>query len=442
MNGMRFAPGRNLFRLWPLAWIQELPFPFSDLWIQSNRRRPTDLRTIGKICMVDYENLRRPSARRALVLSALLWFLVMVTASVAQTKPQRQETSSGEVKALAEGWAALGQSDLAGASRAAQRALAHSPLSVAAIALAVEIDVTRGGPLAGLESYERWLGQRRLDDGYVLRRVARAHLESVLRQPQHVARLEAARALTADGDTEAAASLGQGSRQSGVHETRALASLGGSRAVQSLIAELKAPGGSKRGTINAIVESRSRQAIPALVELLADPREDNRAAAAEALGRLGASEAIPRLKGLSEDPVFPVRMAAASALYRLEDYSGVNLLEQLLASEHPAVRLGAAEALSVRPAGQWLGVVRDLTNVPDETVQIGAARLIAPYEPQTAAAVLERLQQSDNPAVREEAGRVFVQQVAGDFASLRRLLRSSDGVTAVRAAARILELTR
>jgi HEAT repeat protein len=136
-------------------------------------------------------------------------------------------------------------------------------------------------------------------------------------------------------------------------------------------------------------------------------------------------------------------MAAASALYRLRDDSGLNLLEELLASDHAAVRLGAADAMSAQPPSpSWLSVVRALANDPDTTVQLRAARLIAPYDPQLAATVLERLRGAENPAIREEAGRTFVHRVAADFASLRRYLRSPDPLTTVRAASRILELTR
>lgn len=382
-------------------------------------------------------------ARRVASLGAhsLLW-LLLVAAATAPALAQTPTAASGEVTILAEGWAALRQGDVALASSAAERAIAESPRSAAAVALAVEVDIVRGGPMAGLAPYERWLGPRKVDDAYVLRRVAHAHLRTVAADRKHPARLEAVAALTAEGDRDAGAELAGAAANGGNAETQVLASLGDSRAVRSLIAELRTPGGGKGRTIDALARSGSKLAVPPLVELLSDVREEHRAAAAEALGRLGASEAVPRIKPLLNDPVFPVRLSAASALYRLEDYAGVNLLEELMSSEHGAVRLSAAEALSVRPPGSWLGVVRDLTRHEDAIVQLGAARMIAPYEPDVAATVLERLNHSDNPAIREEAGRAFVQKLAADFATLRRFLQSADALTSVRAAGRILELTR
>ena len=375
----------------------------------------------------------------ALLALTLLPLMVGMARGQTRTAPQLPVSSAG---ALAEGWAALNGGDLTKASRAADRAMKESPLSASAVALAVEVDVVRGGTLAGLDKYESWLGARKVDDAYVLRRVAQGHLRWVSRQHAHPARLEAIKALVDDGDQNAGAELVREAAGGGLPEAKVLASVGDPRGVEMLIGQLRLPGGGKLAAIKGLAESGSKLAVAPLVELLTDVREDARAAAAEALGRLGASEAIPRIKPLLNDPVFPVKMAAAAALYRLQDYTGVSLLDGLLTSDHAAVRLSAAEAMAVNPSASWQSVVRALTNDPDTTVQLGAARLIAPYDPQLAASVLERLRGAENPAIREEAGRAFVQRVAGDFASLRRYLRSADTVTAVRAASRILELTR
>lgn len=371
-------------------------------------------------------------------LALSLFFLVPPHAFGQSGKPKEPASLA---TSLAEGWAALDDGDLATAARAAERAIRESPLSAAAVALAVDVEVARGGSLSGLDVYERWLGTRKVDDPYVLRRVALGHLRWSSQQ-QHVARMDAARALIADGDERAAAELMRAAAAGGHAEARVLASLGDPRGVEILIGQLRMPAGSKLGVIKALAESGSTLAVSPLLELLADRREDHRAAAADALGRLDASAAIPRIKPLLSDPVFPVRMAAAAALLRLGDHAGVNLLDELMTSEHPAVRLSAAEASAVQPTPSWLAVVRGLTSDPDSTIQLGAARLIAPFDQHLAAAVLERLATAQNPAIREEAGRAFVQHVAADFASLRRYLRSPHSLTAIRAASRILELTR
>lgn len=373
-----------------------------------------------------------------LALVALL--LMVIPAGAAQTSPA-QKTAGNAAAVLARGWGALAEGDLKTAASAAQKALADSPRSAAAVALAVEVEIARGGSAAGLDAYERWLGAKRVEAAHVLRRVATAYLQDAVRQKEAGAsRVEALKALVADGDPDARASLAAAG-PTGVLEARLLASLGDETAVRTLIAQLQSLP-DKRGTIDALVESRSPLAFAPLVEMLSDARDENRAAAADGLGRLGARDAIDRITPLLQDPSFPVRMTAAKALYRLGDDGGAQLLEQLLASEHASVRMGAAEALSVRPGGNWQSVARALADDPDETVQLQAARLMAPYDRELAQRVLERLQRSENPAVREEAGRIFTERVAHDFASLRGLLRSPDRVTATRAASRILELTR
>lgn len=368
--------------------------------------------------------------------------LLLIAASIIvfAQDPHRPSATSPLAAALSAGWSALSRGDVDKAREAAERALAAAPANAAAVSLAVEIEVARGGALPGLDVYERWLRDRKVDAPYVLRRIALAHLRWTAQQP-HGPRLEALRALVAEGDEEAAAELQKGAAAGGAAQARVLATMGDPRGVEMLIGHLQVPGGGKASIIDALGESRSRLAVAPLIGLLSDIREDHRAAAATALGRLGATEAIPPLKSLLKDPVVPVRTAAAAALYRLEDYSGIDLLDQLLASDHSMVRLNAAEAMAARPTAAWMGVVRALADDPDTSVQLGAARLLAPYDQQLASAILQRLRSAENPAIREEAGRAFVEQLAADFASLRRYLRT-DAITAVRAASRILELTR
>jgi HEAT repeat protein len=362
-------------------------------------------------------------------------------AAPALAQAAQQKASDGHAIALAQGWAAFAKGDLKEAKSAAVRAMTEAPRSPDAVALAVEVEIAGGGARAGLDIYERWLGARRVDAAYVLRRIASAHLQGAVRRRSGPARLEALKALVADGDPLAVASLAEAASTGGVVETRLLAAQGDVNAVKALINQLQTHP-DKLSTIKALVDSGSKLAVPPLMDMLSSGRDDDRAAAADALGRLGAAQAVERIKPLLNHPNFTVRMTAAASLYRLGDNTGAQLLEQLLASEHSAVRLSAAEALSVRPDGSWLAVARSLTSDPDQAVQLGAARLVAAHDRDLAEQVLTRLGQSDNLAVREEAARILADQVANDFATLRKLLRSPDDGTSVRAASRILELTR
>ncbi len=378
--------------------------------------------------------MRFPFVARSIVLCV---FCVAPLAAAPQQPPANREAAL-----LAEGWARLAKGDLAGAARAAEQARELDPLSAAAAALAVDADLARGGAAAGLTAYENWIAGRRLDDGYVLRRVARAVLrESRAKQPNAVARIEALRALAADGDRDAETALERAAISGSFGETRALASLGDERGINILIAQL-ASAPVKGPMIEALAESGSRLPIPHLTALLSDPSDVTRAEAADALGRLGATEAVPQLRLLLKDQVFTVRLKAAGALFRLNDSSGLPLLNELAGSEHAAIRAAAARELASQPDTGWQGLVRGLAGDPDPSVRLDAAKLIAPYDPVLARQVLDDLMRDSNVAVRESASEILVERVAGDFATLRPLLKSGDVLVRVRAAARIVELTR
>jgi HEAT repeat protein len=353
-----------------------------------------------------------------------------------------QDEVAARAVRLAEGWAALGKGDAATASRVAWQELGRDSASVGALSLAVEADLTKGAS-AGLATYEKWLGSRRVDSPYILRRLSRVALvEASGKQPNAAARLDALKALAADGDANAAAELEQAFAANRFAETRVLASIGSERAVKQLIAQLASMPGSKTPIIDALGQSRSKLAVPPLRALLTDPNDLNRSAAVEALGRLGATDAIPQMQALLNDPVFTVKLKAAGALVRLNDATGLPFLNELMSSEHAGIRVAAAQELESRPDAAWQGLVRSLTSDPDPLVRVQAARLIAPYDLALANTVLDGLMRDNNIAIREAASAVLVERVASDFASLRALLHSADLTVRVKAAARVLELTR
>jgi HEAT repeat protein len=368
--------------------------------------------------------------------SACFCFLLVIGTGAAQDEVGARATR------LAEGWAALGKGDAAAASRIAWQELGRDPASVGALSLAVEADLQKGST-AGLATYEKWLGSRRVDSPYILRRLSRVLLvEASGKQPNVAARLEALKALAADGDAAAAAELEQALTSGRLAETRVLASMGSERAIKQLIAQLTAMPGSKTPIIEALGQSKSKLAVPPLKTLLSDANDLNRASAAEALSRLGATDAVPQIQALLNDPVFTVKLKAAGALVRLNDTTGLPFLSELMSSEHAGIRIAAAQELESRPDAAWQGLVRSLANDPDPLVRVQAARLIAPYDLQLASTVLDGLMRDSNIAIREAASGVVVERVAADFASLRSLLHSGDLMVRVKASARVLELTR
>jgi hypothetical protein len=376
---------------------------------------------------------------RLCVLFAVSFFLTPPAGALAQGEAR----PSAEAEAIARGWSLLAKGDASGAAAAAAQAIARDRLSPAAVMLATEAELARGSASTTLTTYEKWLSGRTVDAPYVLRRVARAMLvEAGVQKSNVTARLDALTALAADGDPDAAAALERAAQANAFGETRALASMGNERAVTRLVEQLESFPGGRTSIIDALGQSGSTLAVAPLRTLLSDPTDVNRAAAAEALGRLGATEAIPQLRALLKDPMFPVKLKAAGALFLLNDSSGLPFLTEVAASDHAAIRVAAARELAAQPDTVWQAMVRALTADPDPAVRLDAARLLAPYDAALARTVLDALMRDDNLSIREAASGVFVERVASDFQMLRAMLRNGDIAVRVKAAARILELTR
>jgi HEAT repeat protein len=347
---------------------------------------------------------------------------------------------------IAQGWALLAQGLLDEAAKRAAQALAASPRNPSALDLAVEVALTRGGALAGLSQYERWLGQRTLEEPALVRRVAVALLKEAATQWEHTtARLEALRALAAEGDAAAAEALAAAANSGGTAERRLLASTGNERAISALIADLNNGTGNPMSIIEALARSGSKSAIAPLTERLQNPSPEVRGAAVEGLGKLGSSlgsyDLIRPIKPLLADQTSYVRVKAAGALYGLNDMSGLQILQDLMQAETSASRLIALQAMASRPDAVWLGQVQRLASAAEPEVRVQAARLLGPHDPELARKVLEGVMSDPNPAIREMAADAVGDVQPTDFPTLRRLMKSSDRLTGVRAAVRLLALS-
>ena len=371
-----------------------------------------------------------------------------------QSPPQPQPSAaqppvvtSQEALLLAQGWGYLSSGDIAHAAGVSAQILTQFPLSEAGLALGVETELRQTGWAGALDLYERWLGARHVDDPYALRRIARAVLHDAIRNVE--TRTAALQALIADGDADAVAQANTASKAGRFGDTQALATTGDERAIRALIAQLDAYPDARGPVIEALAASKSKLAVPALVKLLDDPREQTQAQAANALGRIGDPSVTEKLRPLLEaSRAYPVRFMAAQALGQLGDASGVAFLRNALdaAAAYPnasLVQVQAAEALAnIGPDTGWIDSARGLLNDPDPNVRAHAAKIIAPYDNAVAKATLTALGNDPNPAIRQEAAQFLAERVAGDFATLRLLLRSSDAAARASAAARILEISR
>jgi len=390
-------------------------------------------------------------AIRALAFGLMLSLFMGATASARQARPAGTVTPGAmtveERTLIAQGWALLAQGLFDDAQARAAKALESSPRNLSAVVLAVEVAVARSGAQAGLAQYERWLGQRAMEEPALVRRIGVALLkEAATQSTPAVARLEALRALAADGDGAAAAELSAAATAGGGAERRLLASIGNERAVNDLITDLKKGTGNATSIIETLGQSGSKAAIPALVDSLRSPSPEIRGAAVESLGKLGntlaAYDLAPRIKPLLADQTSNVRVKAAGALYGLNDMSGLEMLQTLLQAEPSASRLIALQAMASRPDAAWLEQVQRLSSAAEPEVRVGAARLLAPHDPETARKVFEGVLNDPNPALREMASDAMGEVEATDLPTLRRLMKSNDRLVGVRAAARLLSVLR
>ena len=355
--------------------------------------------------------------------------------------PSRQPggISVADAMELTNGWALLAEGRADQAALRAGRVLVNNPRSGAALHLSIEAEIARGGSTSALDQYERWLGRRTVEEPSALRRVAQALLYEVAehgREP--AARREALEALAEDGDT-AAARTSREPRSTA--RNRGTAASGDPGPVNALVDDLNRHVDDVR-TIDALGSTGSPQAIAPLLEQLKDGRIEVRGAALEALGRIGDRDVVPQIKPFLSDRNIYVRMKAAGALLALDDESGMSLLQDMLAQPEADTRLAAAEILAGRVDSAWLATVRQLTEDSDPSVRAAAARLLAPHEPEVARTVLQSLGSEENAAVRELASKGLSEVMPDDFPSLRALMRNGDAVPRVRAARRVLAITR
>ena len=174
----------------------------------------------------------------------------------------------------------------------------------------------------------------------------------------------------------------------------ALEKIGGTAAVAPLLELLRTRGDTLAEptltrVILALGRSKAREATPALVARLDSPTPGIRAAAVEALGRLGpaSSVAAPIRDRLRDDRV-EVRKAALAALGRLGDRDSVPAMLPLAADE--ATRFEALLALTEIPDVRALGVYLPGLTDRSQAVRRASLRAMVAIRDEAAPA-LERL---------------------------------------------------
>ncbi len=383
--------------------------------------------------------------RELIKLTAAVALVLTATAAASPQVPVMPSSAirTDEAAPLATGWTMLTEGKHAEAAQMAAQVLARNPRSVPALALQVEADIARAGATTALTSYESWLGGRTLEEPGVVRRIARALLHEWARQDRNIAaRAEALKALVAEGDPDALSVMTASASGGGENDVRTLAALGNADAIDRVAAQLKSTQGLKLREIRVLGDGRTAKAAIALISVLSDPMPQNRAEAAEALGKFNRPEIVPHLKQLLNDPHGQVRLAASGSLFRLGDTSGEAMIRELAASENIMERRVAALLLAPRPDDTWKALVRSLATASDAPTRLDAAKLLAEHDPDFARSVFDTLRTDENLAIREESELALAQSPVSSFSALRQFLRATSGLVQVRAATRLLVVTR
>ena len=158
------------------------------------------------------------------------------------------------------------------------------------------------------------------------------HVLALLRDPNPLARRQAAHVLSKVGGAELSPHLtdviADADPQVAVKAYRAAASTGSPDVVAPLVGRLSHGDLEQRDALTTALARLGEIAVPALVAALDDPDADVRAHAADTLGHLGSPDADPaaaRLAALASDADPQVALAAVSALGELGEVADAAL---------------------------------------------------------------------------------------------------------------------
>lgn len=377
--------------------------------------------------------------RSAPVVVAVVWAMSGVTGSASQAQTPRHPATvtAAESVVLTNAWAFMAQNDLQQAEARARQVLLLNPHNFSARALLIEVGIARTGISGGMSAYDEWTGGR-VEEPAAVRRLAQAFLHEVAFGPESLYSLDALGVLADLGDDKAGRRMKTAAETAGLAEVRMAAARGNEEAVTRLAAVVGRALPGLPQALQALGESRSATAIPAIRGRLTDPMSEVRGAAVEALGKTGGAAVIADLVPFLSDSSLHVQIKAATALYALGHSGGDPLLNRLAQSDNSGDRRAAAQAMAVRPGAGWQTLVATLASDPDEDIRLSAARLMAQFDPDQARRVAESLAGSSDAYVRAEATRLLISDMTQDLKTLRMTLLDTDKTVAIAAARAIL----
>jgi HEAT repeat protein len=380
--------------------------------------------------------------RRSLIQHTLVCGAVFASITIGAQQTAPATHTAPHVAQLAQGWAHLAAGRMEDAIRVGEALLAGGKEPHQAVSFLVTVEVTRGRPIQALDRYEAWQGMQRPDDLFLLAEISLGLARQLASSTDPLVQAEAQSIVDRiDGPPT---DRGSSARPASALNDAALARGGDPEAIARLRQRLKAPMGPEAEyVIGALADANDAASIADLRALLAAPQPPVQMAAISALGKLGAKEAIPELRKLAAQRQPLVSTMATVALSRMGDAEAQARVTSLLASPNGEERLMAAEAIGLQESGRWSQAVTAVLEDPSLMLRVQAALLLsrAGVDVEKAQIVLAQALGSENPMLREQAGRAVVERERPEPALLKRFLRDPDGRVQLRGIQGLLAAT-
>jgi HEAT repeat protein len=245
---------------------------------------------------------------------------------------------------------------------------------------------------------------------------ARGLLLDALFSPHSTTRAEAAKAFRKRHDAAMVEALASALRRESDPWVKMLlvegiAGSGSPTAMEVIGPVLRDPNMIVRSGAFAQLERLGKSATALLIAELSAPDEDNRVAAAIALGRVGDKSAVQALRMASKDASTRVRTEAALALAAIVGSSSRPQLESLLASEAGVARLRVASTLSRLGDPRGNQIILELLRDGDPATRAqGASLARGSLSPDVQRALLALREHDPAPKVRTAAMETLVKE--------------------------------
>jgi len=200
------------------------------------------------------------------------------------------------------------------------------------------------------------------------------------------------------------------------------------RIVETLITRLRDEYGEGRlALVLALGLTRSKAAVPALSEALADSAPQIRSAGIEALSKLRSRDVVGMLEPMLEDSAASVRVAAIRGLAGLDSTLGASVGRRLMKDDSFNVRLAAVQAVGNRPLLEDAEPIAALLGDSEDSVRLAAIRVLSQIGTPWSIPILRNALDDARSDIRMAALQGYARAAKFDAIAQRLLTNHVDG---------------